>query len=125
MNCPHNHTTWSANMQNGSCKDCGMKIMIDGVKVEMIQKIESIEGHGHLCYYCKEPCNGLAGNPDKWPIPLCHSDDPGVVKWHHIGCVRDRLIENYSMKDFDIYKWSEEEKAKFNVALAEVFGWKK
>lgn len=49
------------------------------------------DGDRQLCYYCKEPCNALAGNPEKWPIPLCHRDDPGQVKWHHIGCVTERL----------------------------------
>jgi hypothetical protein len=52
-----------------------------------------IEGHKSPCYYCKEPCDALAGNPGLWPIPLCHADEPGVVKWHHIGCVSDRLRE--------------------------------
>jgi hypothetical protein len=55
-----------------------------------------LEGHNKPCYYCHEPCNALAGNPSKWPIPLCHRDDPGFVKWHHIGCVTERLIENAS-----------------------------
>lgn len=49
------------------------------------------DGHDELCYYCGKPCNALAGNPHEWPIPLCHSDEPGVVKWHHIGCVSQRL----------------------------------
>lgn len=26
-----------------------------------------------------------------WAIPLCHSDEPGKIKWHHIGCVSIRL----------------------------------
>ena len=51
------------------------------------------EGHKKPCYYCKEICNSLAGNPSKWPIPLCHPDDPGKVKWHHIGCVMERLTD--------------------------------
>lgn len=54
----------------------------------------SHEGHDAPCYYCKEPCDSLAGNPGRWPIPLCHRDEPGVVKWHHTGCVAERLIEN-------------------------------
>lgn len=49
------------------------------------------EGHGKPCYYCQKPCNGLAGNPSEWPIALCHPDEPGKVKWHHTGCVSDRL----------------------------------
>jgi hypothetical protein len=52
------------------------------------------EGHGKPCYYCGEPCNCLHGNPGLWAIPLCHADDPGRVKWHHIRCVTRRLIEN-------------------------------
>lgn len=52
------------------------------------------EGHGKPCHYCGEPCDALIGNPNRWPIPLCHRDDPGRVKWHHIGCVTDRLVEN-------------------------------
>jgi hypothetical protein len=48
-------------------------------------------GHAAPCYYCGEKCDVLAGNPGKWPIPLCHADDPGVVKWHHEGCVNARL----------------------------------
>jgi hypothetical protein len=50
-----------------------------------------IEGHDQPCYYCNKPCNSFAGNPSLWPIPLCHGDDPGRVKWHHIGCVSQRL----------------------------------
>ena len=50
-------------------------------------------GHGQPCYYCSEPCNAVAGNPEKWPIPLCHPEEPGKVKWHHVGCVSERLRE--------------------------------
>ena len=53
-----------------------------------------MEGHDKPCYYCGKPCNTLAGNPSLWPVALCHRDDPGRVKWHHTGCVTDRLIEN-------------------------------
>lgn len=52
---------------------------------------DSPQGHGDPCYYCGKPCNGFAGNPGEWPIPLCHADDPGRVKWHHIDCVSSRL----------------------------------
>jgi hypothetical protein len=48
------------------------------------------QGHGQPCYYCGKPCNCLIGNPNAWPIPLCHADEPGVVKWHHTGCVAER-----------------------------------
>ena len=47
-----------------------------------------IEGN---CYYCGKPVNNLAGNPSEWGIPLCHKDEPGKVKAHHIGCVSERL----------------------------------
>lgn len=50
-----------------------------------------IEGHDQPCYYCKKLCCSYAGNPSMWPIPLCHEDEPGVVKWHHTGCVSERL----------------------------------
>ena len=56
-----------------------------------MRKSEPVQGHEAPCYYCKEPCNSFAGNPSKWPIPLCHADDPGRVKWHHIGCVAERV----------------------------------
>jgi hypothetical protein len=49
------------------------------------------EAHGESCYYCSVVCNALAGNPSFWPIPLAHSDEPGKVKWHHMGCVSSRL----------------------------------
>ena len=54
------------------------------------------QGHDRPCYYCGEKTNGLAGNPGLWPIPLCHADEPGKVKWHHSSCVTDRLVENQS-----------------------------
>jgi hypothetical protein len=50
-------------------------------------------GHRKPCYYCNEPCNDLAGNPSRWSIPLCHADDPGRVKYHHVGCVSERLAQ--------------------------------
>lgn len=49
------------------------------------------EGHGESCYYCHKACNSLAAAPSEWPVGLCHPDDPGKVKWHHIGCVSKRL----------------------------------
>jgi len=57
--------------------------------------LNSINGHRTDCYYCDKECNALAGNPSLWPIPLCHPDDPGKVKYHHIGCVSERLFTNY------------------------------
>lgn len=56
------------------------------------------EGHEQLCYYCGKPCNSLHGNPSLWPIPLCHPNEPGVVKWHHIGCVSERLEQGDLLK---------------------------
>jgi hypothetical protein len=49
------------------------------------------EGHNQPCYYCGGRCCSLAASPGEWPVPLCHEDDPGVVKWHHTGCVSARL----------------------------------
>lgn len=57
-----------------------------------------IEGHDQPCYYCKKPCDTFAASPSLWPLPLCHVDDPGKVKWHHTGCVMERLIENCSIE---------------------------
>lgn len=53
--------------------------------------INMAEGHKKLCYYCGAFTNSFAGFPSEWPIPLCHRDDPGRVKWHHIGCVSEKL----------------------------------
>lgn len=50
-----------------------------------------MQGHAKPCYYCQEGCDSLAANPSRWPIPMCHADDPGRVKWHHIGCVAERV----------------------------------
>jgi hypothetical protein len=56
------------------------------------------EGHGEQCYYCHEACNSFAGNPGEWPVGLCHPDDPGKLKWHHVGCVSDRLHGRVSIE---------------------------
>lgn len=76
------------------------------------------EGNGEPCYYCDEPCDGWAGNPSKWPIPLTHKNDPGKVKWHHIGCVSVRLMENVFLEGEtleaifqDAMKWREHQKS--------------
>ena len=58
-----------------------------------LKEIGALQGHNEPCYYCKKPCNAVAGSPTLWPIPLCHADEPGRVKWHHIGCVDERLNE--------------------------------
>lgn len=49
------------------------------------------DGHREPCYYCKELCDNLAGSPFKWAVGLPHKEEPGVVKWHHKGCVMERL----------------------------------
>ena len=46
-----------------------------------------------MCYYCGKMTVGCAGNPGEWPVMLCHADDPGVVKHHHVRCVSERLAE--------------------------------
>lgn len=51
------------------------------------------KGHDAPCYYCGQPCNTYAGNPGLWPLGFTHEDEPGVVKWHHTGCVQGRLRE--------------------------------
>lgn len=49
------------------------------------------EGHGQPCYYCRLSIDGLAGDAGKWPLGLSHSDYPGVIRWHHMRCVVERL----------------------------------
>lgn len=51
-------------------------------------------GHDKPCYYCGKPTQGHAGNANLWPVGLPHRSEPGVMKYHHIGCVTDHLIEN-------------------------------
>ena len=61
-------------------------------QAEQIKGLELQKGgHGEPCYYCGKACISISGNPAKWPIPLCHPDEPGVVKFHHVGCVSERL----------------------------------
>lgn len=57
------------------------------------------EGHNEPCFFCGEPTNKLAANPSKWPLAFCHRSEPGVVKWHHVGCVTKRLEENLTLSD--------------------------
>jgi len=49
--------------------------------------------HDEPCYFCKKPINSFAANPGLWGVPLCHAEEPGKVKAHHIDCVHDRLSE--------------------------------
>lgn len=51
------------------------------------------QGHNMPCYYCAKPCDSYAGNPNLWPVAACHMDEPGVVKWHHTGCIMERIGE--------------------------------
>ena len=71
----------------------GLPIYADEI-AEIIRKHTPTpgEGHGRGCYYCHMPCDAFMGDPGRWPIPLCHADDPGVVRWHHARCIAERLI---------------------------------
>ena len=46
------------------------------------------------CYWCGELTESLAGNPAKWPLRFPANDNTGIVRWHHTGCVMDRLYGN-------------------------------
>jgi hypothetical protein len=59
--------------------------------IVVTQKV-AMDGKGELCYYCGKPCCPQSANPSRWPIALSHPSEPGVVKWHHEGCVSERLI---------------------------------
>jgi len=79
---------------------CGVREAAKAVRAEVerlsaeVNRLESrTEGHGQPCYYCGERCNSLSAHPSKWPVGLCHADEPGVVKWHHEACLNDRLAE--------------------------------
>ena len=56
------------------------------------------EGHDKPCFDCGQRTNDLSGDPGRWGIPLCHSEHPGVVQWHHAGCVSNRLAERDALK---------------------------
>ena len=72
------------------------------VKGEESKEIQTndwnITHNGEPCYYCGKPVDNLSANPSQWGIPLCHSDEPGKVKPHHIGCVSSRLEEIEKLK---------------------------
>jgi hypothetical protein len=53
------------------------------------------QGHDEPCFYCKERCDGYAGNPDKWPLIFCHPDGTGKPHVHHTGCVVERLFSSH------------------------------
>jgi hypothetical protein len=92
------------------------------------------------CYYCGEKTNSIAGNPSGWCVFLCHSDDPGKVKHHHVGCVTQRLKEYEKLKELhrmqaelsnnDIAFWGSDWNVKhefigikFCVICSDVFAW--
>ena len=80
------------------------------------------DGDQEPCYYCGKPCDAFAGNPGKWPIPLCHRDAPGFVKFHHIECVTDRLIENNPPSWPPMRPMSEESENPSDEVLVLIFG---
>jgi hypothetical protein len=67
------------------------ELIAAAIEAAVAEALARRDGHGEPCYYCSEPCNDFAGNPGLWSIALCHSDEPGVVKFHHIGCVQRRV----------------------------------
>jgi hypothetical protein len=73
---------------------------LQSLRAENATLLERINADGHKqpCYYCGKPTNDLSANPSDWSVPLCHSDEPGVVKWHHTGCVSERLAENATLR---------------------------
>ncbi len=36
-----------------------------------------------ICYYCGKMTDSLSAQPGQWAVMLCHSDEPGKVKYHH------------------------------------------
>lgn len=82
---------------------------IEALKQEVAiahKALASQERHGKPCYYCGKPVNDLSARPSELGIPLCHPDDPGVVKWHHIGCVSERLEQlAETRKDTERLDW--------------------
>ena len=49
--------------------------------------------HGKPCFYCQQPINIFAGNPNEWPLEFPQPDGTGQVKAHHVGCVVKRLVD--------------------------------
>lgn len=54
-------------------------------------------GHGATCPTCGEACDIFAGNALRWPVTLPHPHEPGVIGYHHMGCVVG-TIEDLSRK---------------------------
>lgn len=66
---------------------------------DLNDRLQIPAGHHAPCHICGEPCNSLAGNPGLWPIALAYSREPGIVKWHHTGCVSDRLTKLLDLEE--------------------------
>lgn len=60
--------------------------------------LRSRESHGQPCYYCGKPTDDLAGDPGQWGVGLSHMDAPGVLKWHHAGCMAERLVNRTTIE---------------------------
>lgn len=62
---------------------------------QMAERVEELEarfqGHDQPCYYCEKQTSDIAGDPGMWSVALCHTDDPGKIKWHHQRCIFERL----------------------------------
>ena len=86
----------------------------DKAEVEIERLKKRSEGHDKPCFDCGRRTNDLSGDPGPWSIPLCHSDHPGVVQWHHAGCVSNRLAErerrrmreDSELLDMDMRGWA-------------------
>jgi hypothetical protein len=65
---------------------------VERLRGEIAELKEANEGHGKPCHYCGKPCSSVSGSPSLWPVALCRPDNPGVVRWHHTGCVSERLM---------------------------------
>jgi len=50
------------------------------------------QGHDAFCAFCYERCDGFAGNPGRWPLGFTHPDGTGIVKWHHVECVQEKVF---------------------------------
>lgn len=65
---------------------------------EAVKRIDFMGGssrrraHDEPCKFCGEPINSWGGNPELWPVFMCWRDDPGKMKPHHVGCIRERIV---------------------------------